>query len=304
MHYSAMVTAGFVIFAAAADLNKSSSPTPLLRDPGFEGVPAGSVSGTGGENSWEIQRTGRDSIKDRLTVTCLEDSAAAKSGKKCLSLSIPRDTQGFEFVTVGQRVALAKGKDYEAMAWVRWPDGPKEAPAGADAVSGHPSAIVSFWARHREGTGDFAGRDIWLFDNRWTRLSFRFRATDRGQRTLVYVSLLPNQKPTNTTVLLDDFEVTAADSPTPVESRTSNLVRDAAFAGQAAGPISPPWYFANMGGKGISGRVVESGTERMVTLSMGSATSNLESAQIWQHLELAEGARYEISCRIRWDNFT
>jgi hypothetical protein len=36
---------------------------------------------------------------------------------------------------------------------------------------------------------------------------------------------------------------------------------------------------------------------------MGKATSNFESAQLWQHVALREGARYEVSCRIRWDNF-
>jgi hypothetical protein len=44
--------------------------------------------------------------------------------------------------------------------WVRWPDGPDVPPANASATSGHRSAIISFWARHREGTGDFAGRQL------------------------------------------------------------------------------------------------------------------------------------------------
>jgi hypothetical protein len=78
---------------------------------------------------------------------------------------------------------------------------------------------------------------------------------------------------------------------------------DADFSAQKAGAISPPWYFANIGGKGISGKVVESDGGRFVTLAMGAATSNYESAQLWQHVELRPGVRYEVSCRMRWDNF-
>jgi len=168
---------------------------PVMTDSGFEAVSPGTLSTTGPVAAgWEVQRHGREVILDRLVVACVEDPARAKSGRKCLSLSIPKDTVGFEFVTVGQRPVLAADREYEASVWVRWVGGPERAPAGASATSGHPSAIVSFWARHRDGAGDFAGRDEWLFDGAWTRLSFRFRATDPGERTLVYVSLLPNQK--------------------------------------------------------------------------------------------------------------
>ena len=36
---------------------------------------------------------------------------------------------------------------------------------------------------------------------------------------------------------------------------------------------------------------------------MGKATSNFESAQLWQQVQLIEGAAYAISCSMRWDNF-
>ncbi len=277
-----------------------ASGSVALQDSGFEAIPPGRLAPTGAADGWQVQCTGRDAVKARLVVACVE--GVAKTGSRCLSLSIPADTQGFEFVTVGQLVQLDATKTYEASVWVRWPDGPDAPPANASATSGHRSAIVSFWARHREGTGDFAGRDEWLFDNQWHQLRFRFCATDPAQRTLVYVSLLPNQKPAATTVLVDDFELAELTEPVEAESRAGELVGDADFAKQSPGAIAPPWYFANMGGTGISANIIASGEQRFVTLAMGPATSNFESAQLWQHLGLRRGARYEVSCRMRWDN--
>jgi hypothetical protein len=280
-----------------------AAPGGLLRDPGFEALPPGPRAATGPvAGRWEIQRHGRDVILDRLVVAAVEDPARARSGRRCLSLSIPKDTVGFEFVTVGQRLVLPADREVEASVWVRWEGGPEKAPAGASATSGHPSAIVSFWARHRDGAGDFAGRDEWLFDRAWKRLSFRMRATDPGLPSLVYASLLPNQKPADTTVLVDDFELTAAPDAAEAERREGELVRDAGFEAQKPGAIAAPWYFANLGGTGIPGAVAEEGGRRVVTISMDRGTTNFESAQLWQHLDLREGVRYEISARLRWDN--
>ena len=39
-------------------------------------------------------------------------------------------------------------------------------------------------------------------------------------------------------------------------------------------------------------------------MTMNEDTSNFESAQLWQHLHLIEGVRYEIACRMRWDDFS
>lgn len=267
----------------------------LMRDSGFESLPAGPVNG----GVWEVQCIGREVIQDRLIVTCVEDEAKARSGRKCLALSIPKETVGFEFVTVGQRLRLSASKEYEASVWVRWPDGPDQPPPGANASTAYPCAIVSFWARHRDGKGAFAGRDEWLYDNRWHKLAFRFCATDPDERTLVYVSLLPNQKPAATTVLVDDFELTATDLSAETESRTGNLVKDSGFDAQRTGNIAPPWNFRNMGGTNITA-TIRSGA---LTLQMPGGTSNFESAQLWQHVILRRGARYEISCRMRWDNF-
>jgi len=265
-------------------------------------MPPGRLAPTGPTDGWQVQCTGREAIKPRLVVACVKQRG--RPGSNCLSLSIPADTRGFEFVTVGQMLRLDAAKTYEASVWVRWPDGPDAPPANVSAASGHRSAIVFFWARHREGTGDFAGRDEWLFDNHWRRLTFRLRATDPAQRTLMYISLLPNQKPAPTTVLVDDFELTELSDSAEAESRTGELVVDAEVSRRSPGAVAPPWYFANIGGTGISGKVAGSGEHRFVTLAMNKATSNFESAQLWQHLDLRKGARYEVSCRMRWDNYS
>lgn len=274
-----------------------------MQDSSFEACPSGWLVGTGAGSAWEIQRSGREAIRNRLAVVCIQDEAKAKTGEKCLALSIPQETVGFEFVTVGQRLRLAAGREYTASVWVRWLGGPDEPPAGASAASRDRSAIVSFWARHRDGQGAFAGRDEWLFDNRWHQLTFRFCATDPDQRTLVYVSLLPNQKPAETAVLVDDFELAVSDAPAEPESRSGNLVGDSGFDAQQAGGIVSPWRFASLGGTSVSANVDRTDGQPCVTLVLPGGTSNFESGQLWQHLDLRRGVRYEIRCRVRWDNF-
>jgi hypothetical protein len=268
-------------------------------DPGFEAVPPGRKAATGPSGGWEVQLHGRPLIQERLVVEAVDAQGLPRSGARAFRLAIPADTVGFEFVTLGRRLKLEPGRDYEASAWVRWEGGPPAAPAGASAVSGHPSAIVSFWARHRDGNGDFAGRDEWIFDGAWTRLAFRFRATDPAERTLVYVSLLPNQKPAATSILLDDFDVKELEGGADPEARSGNLVQDPGFESA----LRPPWYAANLGGKGIGIRVDGDPGARHLRMLMGPATSNYESAQVWQHLALGRGVRYEVSARLRWDNF-
>ncbi len=291
-----------LLLLAGRSLGQAADAGEILRDPGFEAVPAGLLPSPGPGRDWEVQRHGRAVIQDRLVVACVEGPETAKSGRKSLSLSIPKDTVGFEFVTVGQRHRIPAALEVEASVWVRWTGGPAAPPPGANATSGHPSAIVSFWARHRDGTGDFAGRDEWLFDGRWTRLSFRLRATDPGEATLVYVSLLPNQKPADTTVLVDDFSLRTIDEPGEAELREGELVKDAGFEGQKTGTVSPPWSYAGIGGTGIPGLIVGDAGARHVRMSMGRNTTNFESAQLWQPLDLREGVRYEIRAKIRWDD--
>jgi hypothetical protein len=81
------------------------------------------------------------------------------------------------------------------------------------------------------------------------------------------------------------------------------VVGDGPFTAQKSGPVSPPWSFANMGGTGILGEVVTDGDARFFRIAMGKDTSNFESAQLWQHLDLRPGAAYTVSCRMRWENF-
>jgi hypothetical protein len=281
-----------------------ASTKGVWSDPGFERLSPGPLAGTSAAEGWEVQRQGRESILPRLSVVCLRDALFAHSGKQCLLLSIPRDTVGFEFVTVGRRVQLRPDSVYEASVWVRWTGGPKSAPASASPVSGHPSAIVSFWARHRDAKGEFAGRDEWLFDDRWKRLSFRFPCLDPTRPTLVYVSLLPNQKPIDTTVLVDDFELNAHTVPTAVPQVVSgSVVADGRFHRQKPGTVVAPWSFAATGGDSIRGGILEAQGERFFAMRMNKSTTNYESAQLWQMLDLQEGIRYEVSCRMRWDNY-
>ena len=299
-----LLAAACLVATAASRAADPAAAADGWLDASFEQMAPGIIAATGRRSEgWEIQRTGRDAIRERLRAVVLADPVKAHAGSQCAALSIPAETHGFEFVTLGQRVRLEAGKEYEAAVWVRWPEGPDTAPKHAGATSGHRSAIVSFWARHRDGAGGFAGRDEWLFDNQWRKLSFRVRATDPAERTLVYVSLLPNQKPAETTVLVDDFTLNDLPGDMEKETRAGSLTQDADFSAQKPGDIAPPWYFANMGGKGIKGKVVEAEGNKFITMEMGKATSNFESAQMWQHIVLREGARYEVSCRMRWDNF-
>jgi hypothetical protein len=280
-----------------------SSAAQILEDPGFESIPTGGLAASGKAKGWEVQKTGRDSIQEKLIVEGHDDASLAKSGKRCISLSIPENTVGFEFVTVGQRIHLKAECEYEASVWVRWPDGPETAPADTKPSPKTPSAIVSFWARDRDGTGHFSGRDDWLFDRKWRRLTFRFRPPHLDQPTLVYVSLLPNQKPAATTILLDDFQLEELGTSTGREERTGSILGDSDFSKQDVERISPPWHFANMGGAGIAAKIGKKDDERWISLTMDEKTSNFESAQMWQHIALQKDGRYRISCRMRWDNF-
>jgi hypothetical protein len=125
------------------------------RDPGFESQTVGDLNVTGRKpEGWEIQKTGRKSIQSALIAAVTE--AGAHTGKRCMELKIPEETKGFEFVTVGQRLAVDPNAICKASVWVRWKDGPEKAPQGASATSGHPSAIVSGLGSER-GRASFRG---------------------------------------------------------------------------------------------------------------------------------------------------
>ncbi|MCB1130446.1 MAG: hypothetical protein KDN05_04905 [Verrucomicrobiae bacterium] len=289
---------GLIGFLSASGLLSAAEPQ-LLADPGFETTPEGPLATGTTAAGWEVQRTGRSVIRNQLVIRCV-GGTGARSGKKAVMLGLPKETAGFEFVTLGQRLKLVAGKNYEASVWARWTEGPGEKPNEASPTSGTPSAIVSFWVRHEDGTGDFAGRDEWLFDNQWKQLRFRFRATHPDQRSLAYVSLLPNQIPRRTNLIVDDFLITEVPGETGAETRSGNLIKDGGF--EAGETLQPPWHFANMGGDRIHGEVVDDQGRRFFRMAMNERTSNLESAQLWQHLALVEGCAYEITCRMRWDN--
>lgn len=275
-------------------------------DPGFEGLTANIVADGQKESGWDVRKSGRAQILERLAASVVTDPALAKSGARCVELSIPKDTIGFEWVSIGQRVYPAPEKEYIVSLWVRWMDGPDTAPANAGATKKTRSAIVSCWTRHRNGKGEFAGVDEWLFDNKWKQITYRFRATGSAdQFSWSYVSLLPNQSPADTRVLLDDFSVRACDEPAETETRTGSISKDADFSGQTGGTLAAPWTFRPVpqNGTNVSCQIVPD-DNRHIRLALAKETSNFESAQVYQILELREGVRYRISCKIRWENHT
>ncbi len=291
-------------FATLALAGSHPDTSQLMKDSGFERTQPGELQSGTTKEGWEVQRTGRKQIQSALGVQCIDDSTLARTGNHTLKLSLPQDTVGFEFVTVGQRLKLETERDYTATVWVRWPDGPEKAPANANSTSGHASAIVSFWVRHRDATGDFAGRDVWLFDRSWKKLTFRFRATDPDRKSLVYVSLLPNQTARATTVLVDDFTVHAHNAAASVARNGEQLVNGGDFTRFAPGPIGRgSWSFENRGGSRIRGAVVEQTGNRHFRIAMDKNTTNYESAELSQFVELKRGVRYQVQCRMRWDSY-
>jgi hypothetical protein len=267
-------------------------------DSSFEALSVGNLEPTGEKDGWEIQRSCREKLSTQFTAAI--STAAAHDSAQGVELHLPAESQGFEFITVGQRLHLKPGRSYEALVWVRWPDGPERSPADANATSGHPSAIVSFWVRHQNGKGHFAGRDEWLFDNAWHQLRFSFRATSSSSKSLLYLSLLPNQKPRATTLWLDQLELHETPSTAEVESR-SQLLENTHFESDQASSLAPPWYFAPIGGKSVQ---LHTTSPTGITLSMSEHTSNLESGQLWQHVHLQQGVTYRVNARVRWNNYS
>lgn len=160
-----------------------------MYDPGFEALPAGALVPTGTHDGWEVQRTGRDVIRDQLRAICVNDAVRAKSGNRCLELSIPGDTVGFEFVTAGQRLRLKPDAAYEASLWVRWPDGPDEPPAGASSVSGHRPPIVNYGIFH-EASRTWYGPVDQILEKTGDWTTYRFVHTPAfSGRWKVYVQL-------------------------------------------------------------------------------------------------------------------
>jgi hypothetical protein len=246
---------------------------------------------------------GRTSIQPGLVVDCVGDADLAHGGGRLLKLGLPADTVGFEFVSVGRRVRLKADHLYEATVWARWPDGPELSPEVESVPAKRRSAIVSFWVRHQNARGDFAGRDVWLLDRTWRRLSFRFRGLDSTQPSLLYVSLLPNQAPGATTILVDDFTLTEIPVASTAAGSTEEGVREGGFQSLSPGEvIGGVWTFANMGGSSIAGEVVKEGDERFVRITMKPGTSNFESAQLAQRVELEAGVRYRVGCRMRLES--
>jgi len=125
-----MRTAILLLLAAGMIPAEGSADTPLqrLKDPSFEKTPPGKLETSADGQGWEVQRVGRPKVQDRLRAECVKDKSLARDGEHVIKLSLPKDTVGFEFVTVGQRLQLLADREYEASVWARWPDGPEKAP--------------------------------------------------------------------------------------------------------------------------------------------------------------------------------
>ncbi len=269
-----------------------------LIDPDFELMAAGDLLPTGKMDAgWEIQKTGREKIKDRLRISVIDDSNRAHAGANCIELAVPAETEGFEFVSVGQRLTLRTNTEYVASVWVRWI---------SESSDPQSNAIVSFWMRDRDGNGHFAGRDVWLRDHEWTQLQFPFRPNDISDKLFLYVSLLPNQKPVATELLIDDFTVRAVvDSVIAnADERKGNLIVNPRFQTKKSATLDAPWYFASSNGQSILGKLLESEQGNSFSMAIPDATSNFDSGNLWQHVHMVEGQRYRIQASIRWDDFS
>jgi arylsulfatase A-like enzyme len=90
--------------AALREVGIANERAQLMVDPGFESLAMENVQDTGkAGHGWEVQRHGRDSIRQALRVEVIGGNNQAKSGQHCLALCIPKNTVGFEYVTIGQR---------------------------------------------------------------------------------------------------------------------------------------------------------------------------------------------------------
>ncbi len=233
----------FIIVCAVVPGRVASDPLDqghLMTDHSFGQLRPGTLAASSPNTGWEVQRVGREIISDLLRVECVRDRKAARTGQQCVALSLPGATIGFEYVTIGQRIPVLSDRVYSVSVRVRWPDGPDRAPQWAGRTSGHRSAIVSFWSRLGNSTGSFAGRDVWLFDRQWHRLSYQFCTPDAADRALVYVSLLPNQRPVPTKVIVDDFTVASLPMPEPRGHVREVVTRDASLSSQAGPTLRPP----------------------------------------------------------------
>ncbi|MFZ5829927.1 MAG: hypothetical protein ACOY3P_07555, partial [Planctomycetota bacterium] len=59
---------------------RDPAPLQLMRDPGFEALPAARLETNRSGGGWVVQRTGRPAIQDQLGVACVADAQLAHAG--------------------------------------------------------------------------------------------------------------------------------------------------------------------------------------------------------------------------------
>lgn len=273
-------------------LSPAAAATSLLADAGFEDGSLGAMSDA--NSAWEVQRDGASTagfLIDRIAGT---GPRAPRAGSRCCLMSLPLGAvpSAFDHVTIGQRLTLQANVIYEASAWVKW----------VNTDNGNDSAIISFWARH-QADKTFAGKDVWLRNGDWKQLTYRFLAVRPEQPVFVYLSLLPHQIPRRTDILVDEFTLTAVETVTPQALTPGELLTDGGFEAQTVGQAPSGAWALHRGGPGLSATVQDQGGSKVVRLGIPADTDNFTEVRLEQYVTLRKGAQYDISCRMRWNNF-
>jgi hypothetical protein len=277
-----------------SSLVASAERISLFRDSGFNRGKLGAM--TSHNSEWEVQRNGANTAQFVVTRVSLPTASNRDNRAAKMVLPLSANPRAFDSVTIGQRLRLEQGIVYEAKARVRWINTQNRA----------RSAIISFWTQH-QADKSFAGKDVWLRDGEWQDISYRFTATNPQAESLVYLSLLPNQIPARTEILVDRFRVQPVEEMQEVPDfknnpTSKNLISDADFSQSEAG-VRPglPWQLSN-GGNGTLGRIEELGRNKYCRLFLPAGTNNFTAVKIGQSVNLTKGSMYSIGADFNWNN--
>lgn len=147
-----------------------------------------------GLNNWQIYKG--PGIEDSAKVEIREPSEDFNSKHLFLRLPSSSTDNPTQYVKIGQYLRLSKTRRYRYTVDVKW----------LNTENMLQSAIVSVWIREQQN-GTFAGKDVWLRNEKKQTLTFEFSPTTDGIVDC-YLSLLTHQDGfDNTDILLDDFEI-------------------------------------------------------------------------------------------------
>jgi hypothetical protein len=284
-----MCLMALTFFGMSTTISSNINVNNILTDTGFENGINGELYSN--NSDWEVQRTGSDTSK--FIVNRIESSESAFSGKKYCFMSLPKsaDASKFEHITIGQLRKLEAGKIYEATIWVKW----------VNTKNGNSTAIISFWAQHMEDK-TFAGKDCWLKNGEWTKLSFRFMAVKPNEPTFIYVSLLPHQTPQTTEILVDEFTCEIAETLSNIDSLNDTMVLKENFENEIGGTIpSKPWELTNPD-KMVTGIIEQNNGNKFVTIKMPPKTNNYTAARLMRKINLSKGVLYDVNMSLKWNN--